>query len=106
MVIGEMDRRIQLGTYTTAKNLSGEDVRTWSWSSAIWANVKTDGGQEVTQAAQLVGESVAVFVIRYRTGYDQSKRLKYNSKEYDILSIDEIERKEYLSIKAKKQDNE
>lgn len=106
MVIGEMDRRIQLGSYTTAKNLSGEDVKTWTWGSAIWAKVKTDGGNETTQANQNVGELVATFIIRYRTGYEQSKRLKYNSKEYDIISIDEIERKKYLVIKAKKKDNE
>ena len=106
MVIGQLDRRIQIGSYTTAKNLSGEDIQTWTYATAIWANVQPVGGGESTEGDQNVGESVNIFTIRYRTGVEQKNRIKYNSKDYDILSVDEIERKKYLQIKARRKDNE
>lgn len=105
-MVGDLDRRIQLGTFTTAKNLSGEDVRTWSYSSAIWAQVTPVSGVEGFEADQKVGEQLTEFTIRYRTGIAQTGQIMYNSDTYTIESVLEVDRKRYLKIIAKKQDNE
>lgn len=105
-MVGNLDRRIQLGTFTTAKNLSGEDVRTWTYADSIWAEVKPVSGSEGFEADQKVGEQLTEFTIRFRTGVAQTGQILYNSDTYTIESVLELNRKKYLKIIAKKQDNE
>ena len=105
-MVGDLDRRVEIGSFTTTKNLSGEDVRTWTYSSSIWAQVKEFSGNESYEADQKVGSADAEFIIRYRAGITQVQVIKYNSELYDIVRVNEIERKKYLKITAKKQDNE
>ena len=105
-MVGNLDRRIQLGTFTTAKNLSGEDVRTWTYANPIWSEVKQVSGSEGFEADQKVGEQLTEFTIRYRTGIAQTWQILYNADTYTIQSVLEIDRKKYLKIIAKKQDNE
>ena len=105
-MVGALDRRIQIGSYTEAKNDSGENLRTWSYGSEIWAQLQPDGGREQLEAEQKVGLIDAIFLIRYRAGITQRNLVKYNSENYDILAIEEVDRKRYLKLITKKKDNE
>ena len=105
-MVGRLDRRIELGSYTTAKNLSGEDVRTWTYAAAIWAQVRELSGGEGYEADQKVGEQLTEFTIRFRAGITQTGQILYNADIYTIQSVLEIDRKKYLKLIAKKQDTE
>ena len=105
-MVGAMDRRIQIGTYTEIKNDSGENLRTWTYANAIWAQLQPAGGREQLEADQKVGAIDAIFLIRYRSGITQRNLVKYNSENYDILGIEEVDRKRYLKLITKKKDNE
>lgn len=105
-MVVNMDRRIQIGSFTTAKDSSGEEIRTWSYASAIWAAYQPAGGREGFASNQKVGELDAIFIIRFRTGISQLNCILYNSKYYDIVAIEELERKNYLRLTAKIKDNE
>ena len=105
-MVGNLDRRVEIGSYNETKNDSGEVLRSWTYGSPIWAQLQPAGGREQMEAEQKVGIIDAIFLIRYRTGVTQRNLIKYESQYYDILAIEEVDRKRYLKLITKKKDNE
>jgi SPP1 family predicted phage head-tail adaptor len=58
-------------------------------------------GNEKVEADQVTSTSKVKFKIRFFDGIDESMRISYNSKYYDILDIQELGR-EGLMISASK----
>jgi SPP1 family predicted phage head-tail adaptor len=104
MYIGKMDRTIVIGTYTTSRNSSGEEVRSYTYTSKLWCAVSHTSGSESFEADQKVGTEVQEFTLRYRA-VAQNATITYNSIVYDILSVEEIDRKRFIKITAKKRNN-
>ena len=98
-----MDRRVTIQARAAALDAAGtgEDVGTWSNVVTVWAQVTPVGGRETAGAVQRYGEADVRFRIRWRTGLTIEHRLVFESRKYDILSIDEVGRHELLDIFAK-----
>ena len=101
-----LDKRVEIQTFTVAKNGKGEDIRTWTKLSDVWANVIYKGGAEPYEADQKVGLGVVIFTIRYLSTVTQKCRIIWGSDTYDILSIDGDKRTRYLNLMCEKKDND
>ena len=98
--IGQLDRRITISSYTAAKDEYGQDVKTFSTLISCWAKVAVMGGSEGQQDQQELSIRNVEFIVRYYSSINESCRITYDSKVYDIVNISEIGRRNYLKIMA------
>lgn len=70
-------------------NENGFAVKEWSVITTVWASVK-GSSREYFSAAAIQKENMIKIKIRYRKDIDQSNRLEFRDKQYDIESIDNI----------------
>jgi SPP1 family predicted phage head-tail adaptor len=71
-------------------NENGFAVKDWSVITTVWASVKGLSSREYFSAAAVQKENMIKIKIRYRKDIDQSNRLEFRGKQYDIESIDNI----------------
>jgi SPP1 family predicted phage head-tail adaptor len=97
----ELDRLIIIQEESITRSPSGQEIVSWvNWASP-WAKRIPQNGKEYIAASQLVGEVDAIFRIRYRPGVHKKMRVVYESQDYDIQDIQEVERKEGLNLICK-----
>lgn len=101
MKAGDLDRRITILALTVERDDFGGVVETWSEVATVWARYLPGAGNERFMAATTYAETQARFHIRWRGDVTPEYRLSYDGKEWDILSVNEIERREGLEIAAK-----
>ena len=104
--IGELDRRINLYTYTQTQSQTGEPVRSWTLLAAVWALVEYSGGSENIIADTPTATADIFFTIRYRSSITEKIRVEYHGVSYNVTHIEEIDRKRYLKLSASKPDNQ
>ena len=100
---GSLDRRIAFERATASQaSPSGEQVLTWAAEATVWAEVTPLGGRELFQAQALEAKADTRFRIRYRAGIttDETLRISYGGRVYDLRSVVEIGRREGLEILA------
>lgn len=103
----KLDRRISIEVKNTALDANGDRVDTWTTLyNSIPANVAPSGGREFIRASRMFETASAVFMIRYRRGISQQQRVLYEGKYYNILSIDEMGRRDGLLITAEAINNQ
>lgn len=100
--IGALDRRIALYSRTTSVNSYGEAAESFTLLATVWAKVDypLTGSQEAHVEKINLFEQRTEFTIRKRTDINQTSRIVYDSKTYDIERIAEIGRGGYLKITA------
>lgn len=100
---GQLDRRITIEHHTTIQSDSGAPIKTWvALVSNEPAQVRPVGGGERFRGAHIVAEATTSFVIRHRTGLDETMRIQFDGDAYEIVHISEIGRREGLVIQAKR----
>ena len=104
MGFGNLDRRIEIKTGTETVTANGERTTAWSSFHTCWAGLDYSAGDEAYEADQLTASNVVNFKIRYFPAITEKMKLVYDSKDYDILHITEVDRQRYLIIKAEKKD--
>ncbi|WAW14750.1 phage head closure protein [Peptostreptococcus equinus] len=82
-------------------NELGEVIQTDSEYKSLWAEVKEMRGAEKLDAGITQSTKVIKIVIRYRNDITENNIIKYNDIEYEIESIVELGRKQYLEIMAR-----
>ncbi len=101
---GKMDRRITFEDLTvTGRTDTGELVHEWApivSERGVWAQVHSDGGNELFQSDKKTAERRRVFVTRYYSEVTEATTIMYMGMRYDIKVLEEIGRREGLSIKA------
>lgn len=105
MPFGDLDRRITLENYSTSRDSYGQETKTWSVVATVWASIGYEQASEKYMGDQLIAPTIITFLIRYRSGVNEKYRLQYNSVYYDILSVQEVDRKRYMMIRAEHRDN-
>jgi SPP1 family predicted phage head-tail adaptor len=93
-----MDKRIQIQEVTETQDAYNQPVGTWTTYKTVWAEILWKPGREYFNAATEIATASAIFRIRYVTGVTRKMRVRYGGVNYDILSINEIGRKEGLEI--------
>lgn len=103
LAAGRLDRRICFERATASQaSPSGEQLLTWTPEVTVWAEVSPLGGRELFQAQALEAKADTRFRIRYRAGItpDETLRISYGGRAYDLRSVVELGRREGLEILA------
>tara|TARA_R100000388_G_C7244428_1_gene163887 strand:- start:4042 stop:5019 length:978 start_codon:yes stop_codon:yes gene_type:complete len=105
MLIGKLDRLVEIKQATFTQNTYGEKVRTSTTIANVFARFEFKQGKAGYDADTFVGTSPAKMTIRYTTNIDLSPNyfIRYNSKDWFIKSIQEIGRKEGLILIVEEQ---
>ena len=106
MQYGHFKRRITIESYTTAVDANGQDIKTWGTLAEVWAGMAYEKGDESFEALQRVALRIVKFMIRYRDDVDETCRVVYDSKYFNILGIERLHRKRYLILKCEYADRE
>lgn len=99
---GDLRHRITLQKYITTTNEDNFATQKWQNVATVWAAVENLYGREYWEAAAIQKENTVKFTIRYRTDVDQTMRIVFGGKIYNIVSVDNIKyRNKLIEIKAK-----
>lgn len=102
----ELKHRITLQVFTTVVNENGFEVETWIDFKTLWSAVTNLHGREYFAAAAVKAENTVKFTIRYTECIDESMRILFKGKQYNISSIDNIKyANKFIEIKAMEVDN-
>ena len=99
MQIGTLDRRITLQKRTDTTDLLGQDIPAWSTLAIVWGKIVYDRANERMEADQRVALSIVRFMIRY-IDLDETCRILYNGKYFDVLGVERLHRNKYLILKC------
>lgn len=103
MQAGRMDRRITIERFTVTKNAFNEDVEAWAPLVTVWASKEDIRDGERWAAAEVSAEITTRFRIRYSSqvaDVNPKDRLLFDGREYNIVAVKEIGRREGLEITA------
>lgn len=101
MRTGRLDRIITIQGFSSSQDSYGEEIKTWTDTAKVWANKRNAKGNERFIANQDVATVDAIFTIRYRAGITPLMRiLDVDSREYNILSVIDVDRKRWLELHA------
>ena len=99
--IGELKHRITLKVFSSTFSENGFEMQTWENYKTVWAAISNLHGREYFAAAAVQAEKTVKFTIRYISGVDETMRILFNGKAYNITSIDNIKYKNrFIEIKA------
>ena len=101
MRAGILDRRIVIEKNTPTQDQFGDLTNDWNEFATVWARVAPVTGNEKFVSDQATAASDTLFRIRHLSGLDESMRIVYESKNYDIQNILPIARREGFNILAR-----
>lgn len=93
MDAGKLNRRITIQQPATTRGGSGGAAVAWAdWKKDIWAKVIPLSGNErrVTDHGGEIAEARTEFIIRYRAGVDETMRVLYKGKFYNIKHVKDV----------------
>lgn len=103
---GGLDRRVRIYTAGIVRDDHGDDVNGYVPGPTVWASATPGGGRERLVSAQIAAEAPMVFRIRYSSAVaslSTTSRIEFpagSGRMFDIVSVDEIGRREGLEIVA------
>lgn len=99
---GQRRYQVTIQTKTTTANSYNEQIETWADTTTVWADIINDGGREFQQAKKINAETSAIFIMPYYSLSTANNRLKYGTRIFDILHINnEYGIGQEMSISAK-----
>jgi SPP1 family predicted phage head-tail adaptor len=102
VLIGDLNRRIEIYEAATTLSLSGAETITWTCVHTCMAKVDfpTTGNSEMFIADQQTSITRVDYTIRYRAGITTKHKITYKGTDYDIRNIGEIGRRQYLTLQC------
>ena len=104
--IPQFDRRASILKPTTTRDAAGGVVETYAEAESRWCRRADQGGAEFRYAGQLRAETTALFKFRYFTGLSEKDRIRCESRDWDIVSINEVGRRQFLHVQAKEREGQ
>lgn len=106
MDIGDLKHRVIFQKFTIVVNDNGFEEEAWKDFKTVWAFVSNLHGREYFEAAAIQAEKTVKFIIRFTKKIDESMRIKFRDKQYNITSIDNIKyANKFIEIKAMEVDS-
>ncbi|WP_373181214.1 phage head closure protein [Clostridium butyricum] len=106
MDIGNLKHRVTFQRFTTVANDNGFEEEAWVDFKIVWAAISNLHGREYFEAAAVQAEKTVKFIIRFIKDIDESMRIKFRDKQYNITSIDNIKyANKFIEIKAMEVDS-
>ena len=99
---GKLDRRIFIDALSKARDARGGVVESWTELSpvtGIWAELEPIDSAEKFASDKLRTVETYDATIRWRAGITTEHRVRYAAKEFDILTITEVGRREGLKLR-------
>jgi SPP1 family predicted phage head-tail adaptor len=101
MGIGDMKHRITFQKLSSSVNDNGFEIEGYEDIRTVWASVANLSGREYFAAAAVQKEKTVKFLIRVISDIDESMRIMFQDKQYNIISIDNIKyENRFVEIKA------
>ena len=101
MSIGDLKHRITFQKPVISTNENGFEVESFENYKTVWAKVSNLSGKEYFEAAAIQKEKTIKFLIRAGTDVDESMRIFFLGKTFNIIFIDNINYKnKYIEIRA------
>lgn len=101
MEIGELRHRITFQKLMTTTNENGFDLEDWVDIKTVWSAARNLNGKEFFEAAMGQAEKTVKFIIRFTDGIDETMRILFKQRIYNITFIDNIKyRNNFIEIKA------
>lgn len=105
-MIGKLDQRITLQSYSLSADGAGGQTKTWAnlpSTPTVWAHVKPGSGSERFKDDRTEATSLATFTIRQRSDVDELCRIQWGGVDYNIRQIRRASgREQYLEINAER----
>jgi len=102
MNIGKLRHLINIQSYTTTADATGQKIKTWTTANTVWAWIRPMSGRELMTSQQAVGEITHKITIRYDDSIDITNRIKFGTRYFDINFIANYdERNEFMEIMCK-----
>lgn len=103
IVSGEFRNRIIFQKFVSGTDQDGFPVDEWQDIKSVWAMIRTLQGREYFAAASIQAENTTRFVIHYMTGIDNTMRIKYGDRLFEIVAppINDDEKNITMTIIAK-----
>ena len=99
---GKLREQIVIQSKAETTDEWGGTIFAWTTFATVRANARPLRGRELVAAQAAQSETEMMFYVRYLAGLDSSMRIVYNSTNYDITSIINInERNRELEISTK-----
>lgn len=95
---GLLDRRIRIERRVERVDDSGQVVLDWVKRAEVWARVEPLGGRENFGQDQFVATGDLRFTIRWRSDVTPLERIVYDGREYDIVTVADVGRREALLV--------
>ena len=101
MTIGHLKHRITLQKLITTTNENGFSEESYVDDKELWASIRNLYGKEFYEAAAVQKEMTVKFIIRVTSDLDETMRILFKGKIYNITSIDNIRyENKYIEIKT------
>ena len=98
---GLMDRIIDIKQYTyVADEFGASGEKTWTTLAQEYARMITGVSSESVKADQVSSTYPVTWEIHYRDDVDESMRIEYKGKQYEIKGIREVVRNQFLEIQT------
>jgi SPP1 family predicted phage head-tail adaptor len=101
--VGQMRDRITVSTEVQAQDTAGQPIVSLStWLADEPASYEYISGGETTRGRQVEAGIKAVFIVRYRSGYQTQMQIELNDQRYGIVHVVPVEGKDrYLELHCK-----
>lgn len=101
MGIGELKHRIIIQKPVIKINENGFEGELYEDYKTVWSKIKNLNGKEYFEASAVQKEKTVKFMIRFIKDIDETMKISFQEKIYDISFIDNIKyENKYLEIKA------
>lgn len=107
MKAGTLDRKVTIQSYTTTQDSFGQEVKTWIDAyTNIPARIAPKKGDEDVEGKQVVSTTQIELQTRFMAvDPSATMRIFYNAKYYNVLSVEEINRREGWVWRCELRDN-
>lgn len=104
--IGRMVHRPEIHFYTETVGDTGERVQTWQLLATVFAEVTYNDlrSKESEKAGQETVQQSVQFTIRKRSDIDETQRVYFNSRLYDIEALSYTADRQYMTLTCKQYD--
>lgn len=103
MDAGALDRRVTLRRYSLDHDQQNNPVEVWTDLATVWASWRRATANERLVSGQVGAQVTDVFELHWSptvAALDPKDRLSFAGRDYDIIEVTEIGRREGLLIRA------
>lgn len=87
MRAGLLQYQIEIYHTAVSKDVYGATITNWELYKKTRANIKVDRGDKIIEAQEVISDYSVTFIIRDYINIDDTMRIYWSNKKYDIISI-------------------